>query len=163
MTANALRDRLLSLGWSPKYLSADGRSARLVGLKTGDPYFEPLPRFRRMLSAARLPLRQVVQPRMRLRFLGSLKHEVLGIGGGISSTIVKLFDRLAGSNYANEIAFFGYFDPFPNPPVSAFPFDSWLTIESVGPVAITCRDKEAVNWTMLVIALTHVAEIEVAT
>ena len=116
-----------------------------------------------MLASVRLPLRQVIQPGMRLRFLGSLKHEVLGIGGGVSSSIVKLFDRLAGSNYANEIAFFGYLDPFPNPPASAFPFDSWLTIETVGPVAITCRDQDAVNWTMLVIALTHVVEIEIAT
>lgn len=163
ITGQSLRDRLLSLGWSPKYLSSDGRSARLVGLASGNPYFEPLPRIRRMFTSARLPLCQVLQHGMRLRFLGSLRHEVHGIGGGISSTIVKLVDRLAGSNLADESVFFGYLDSFPNPPVSTFPFDSWLTIESVGPVMLTCRDENGAGWTMLAIALTHVTDIEVAT
>src|SRR5262245_40134222 len=125
-SVKSLQQHLISLGWSAQNLSADGRSARMVGLGRGDPYYEPFSRLRRLIDSSKLRVRNVLQSGTRLKFLGSLRHEVHGVGGGLVSRLVNFVDAKTGSSYANESIFLGYIQPVGSPPLDLFPFDTWL-------------------------------------
>src|SRR5438552_16178139 len=126
---------MIQHGCDAEYLSKNGRDKRIDGMRFGDPYYEPITKIRRLFVSRKLPLRMVVWPGLRLRFLGSLRHEILGVGGGIASTLVKAFDAATGSTCATESMFFGYVDRPSNPAATSFPFDTWLTMESFDPIA----------------------------
>jgi len=133
----------------------------MVGLALGDPYYEPISLLRRLFDSSKLHIRNVFQSGMRLKFIGSLQHEIHGVGGGLASNLVNSFDAATGSTYANESIFLGYIDRPGNPPLDSFPFDTWLTLRTLGPVFFLYEDEAGRLWQIINIALTHVCDIEV--
>ena len=76
MNEVSLREHLAELGWGFEYLNRDGSIAR-AGLFQGAPCFEPFDAHRRTLDGKRLPINQALPSGTRIKFLPSLKFDVL--------------------------------------------------------------------------------------
>lgn len=173
MTEISLREHLADIGWGIEYLSRGGDYAR-VGRHDGVPCFEPFGAFRRGLSGKRLPIHQALAPGTTIKFLPSLKFDVLPnpkMWYYISHPLVGLFGlvvfiatKLSGQNvsdFQNMPQLQGDVEMFANPPFSEFPFDRPLTVNGLDQNAVSLLCEDGVRWTLPTVSFTTVKQIAV--
>ena len=155
-----MKQHLASLGWDAKYLSWDGRSARL-GFVSGESCFVPFRRFRRWFSSKLLPVKQVIIPGMKIIFPRSLDHETFAVGGIFGIIFQFLFKLLSNQSPESTSVFNGFVTDVPNPPYSTFPFDQVVTVKEVQRLRALYEDQEGRTWSVGLIPLTYLTEVEV--
>lgn len=151
----SMKQHLASLGWAEKYLSWDGRSARL-SIASGEPCFVPFRRFHRWFTSRRLPVKNAIVPGMQIKFFRSLDHETLAVGG-----LLGTLARLTVTCPESTSVFHGYVADVPNPPYATFPFDQPLKVKEVQRFRVECEDQEGRTWSISLIPLTYLTEVEV--
>lgn len=127
MSEISLGEHLADLGWDFAYLSRGGDSAR-VGRVHGALCFEPFGVFQRTLGGKRLPIHQALPSGTQIKFLPSLKFDVLpnpslwdcithpldGMFTLVAFIVIKLSGRNV-SDYQNMPQLQGCVDLFANP------------------------------------------------
>ena len=169
----SLREHLAELGWGFEYLSRGGDIAR-VGRFQGAPCFEPFGTFRRILGRKRLPILQALPLGTTVKFLPSLKFDVLpnlSLWHCITHPLVGLFGlvavvatKLSGQNvsdFQNMPQLQGDVEMFPNPPFSEFPFDQPLTVRGFDAYGISLLTQDGVRWTLPAVSFATVKQITV--
>ena len=173
MSEISLREHLAQLGWSFDYLSRGGDIAR-VGRFQGAPCFEPFGVFRRTLGGKRLPIHQALPLGTTIKFLPSLKFDVLpnpSLGYCITHPLVGLLRlvaiigmKLSGQNvrdFQNMPQLQGDVEMFANPPFSEFPFDMPLTVKGIDAYAILLVGEDGVVWMLPAVSFATVKQITV--
>lgn len=156
----SLREHLAELGWGFEYLNRDGAIAR-AGLFQGAPCFEPFGAFRRTLGGKRLPINQALPLGTRIKFLPSLKFDVLpnpSLWHCITHPLAGLFVlvaliamKLSGqkvSDYQNMPQLQGDVELFTNPPFAEFPFDQPLTVNGIAGYGVVLVGEDGASWTL---------------
>ena len=99
----SLLQHLEDLGWGERFLDTNRKFARL-GLRSGCSCLEPYSRFQRLMTRESLPINKIIPVGTRVKFLKSLKHEMLPSGSFFSAYGVK---SITGKGYLgfSDIAF----------------------------------------------------------
>lgn len=173
MNEVSLREYLAELGWGFEYLGHGGDIAR-VGQIQGASCYEPFGMIRRTLSEKRLLIHQVLPPGTTIKFLSSLRFDVLQNPGlwdcmrhplvGILMLVGFIVTKLSGksvSDLQNMPQMQGYVETFPNPPYFEFPFDQPLTVKAINMYAISLSGENGVEWTLPTTSLATVKQITV--
>lgn len=173
MSEISLREHLADLGWDFAYLSRGGDIAR-VGRFQSAPCFEPFGVFRRNFGGKRLPIHQALPPGTRIKFLSSLKFDVLPNPSlwycithplvGMLGLVAFIGTKLSGQNvgdYQNMPQLQGDVEMFANPPFSEFPFDKPLTVQAVDGYAVLLVSEDGVRWAIPAVSFATVKQIAV--
>lgn len=166
----SLREHLADLGWGFKYLSSSGDISR-VGRFQGAACFVPFGAFRRSFGGKRLPFHQVLAPGTAIKFLSSLKFDVLPAPGllycithplsGLMGLVIFIGTKLSGEDLKNMPQLHGYVEEFGNPPFSDFPFDQPLIVKSIDAYAVSLADENGVWWTLPAVSFATINQITV--
>lgn len=169
----SLREHLAELGWGFECLSRGGDVAR-VGRFQGAPCFEPFSTVRRMIGGKRLPIHKALPPGTKVRFLPSLKFDVLpnpSLWYCITHPLVGLLwlvafigVKLSGhhvSDFQNMPQLQGDVKMFDNPPFSEFPFDQPLMVKGIDAHAVSLLGEDGVKWTLPAVSFATVKQITV--
>lgn len=154
-------------------LATMGDYAR-VGVFAAQACLEPVSIFRRVLSGERIPLDRILPRGTTVKFLSSLKFNVLPPSPGIlfcvthpihsvvwlvSLAMMKRSGEL--SDYKNMSSLEGNVSMFSNPPFSEFPFEKPLTILRVETHAVSLADENGVTWKLPAFSFATVNQITV--
>jgi len=167
----SLREHLAELGWSFENLNRTADIAR-VGRLDGAPCFEPFGAMRRAIGGKRLPIHQALPPGTTVKFLSSLKFDVLPNPSvwycithplvGLLGLLAWISTKLSGQNvsdFENMPQLRGDVEMFANPPFSAFPFDKPLTIKGIDAYAISLVSEDGVMWSLPPVSFATVKQI----
>lgn len=156
----SLRQHLEKLGWDDQFLNKTGRFAR-IGLKNGSPCLEPYSRLQRILTSRRLPIVQIIPPGTQVKFLKSLKHELLGSGPRFSlyRLLLSIVSFFSHQDLSKVSAFEGLIEEQSR--FDQFPFDEWLTVIMVSDFDASYTLHDGQVWTISHLALTEVTQIEI--
>jgi len=169
----SLREHLAELGWGFEYLSPGGDIAR-VGRFQGAACFEPFGIFRRTLGGKRLPIHQALSLETTIKFLPSLKfdvlpnpslwycitHPLLGLLALVAFTGTKLLGQNV-SDFQNMPQLQGDVEMFTNPPFSEFPFDQPLIVKGIDAYAVSLLGEDGLRWTLPAVSFATVKQITV--
>lgn len=157
----SMRQHLEALGWGERYLDDSGRFARL-GVKKWSSCLEPFSRLQRILTRKRLPITEIISPGVRVKFLRSLKHEIVGSGPifSIFGLFVRIMSFISGRDVTNQPMFMGLIEEQHD--FDQFPFDEWLTVASVRSFDTRYNAPDGRIWTVNHIALTNVTQVEIS-
>jgi hypothetical protein len=114
---------------------------------------------RRIFTNRRLPISAILSEGTQIRFLRSLKHEVLGGGPLRYRVLLSLFQRFSRLDLRNTPAFLGYIDEQYR--FEQFPFDEWLTVSKLRDFDAVYKSNDGQLWTVAHLALTNVTEVEI--
>ena len=155
-----MRQHLEALGWGEQYLDDSGRFAR-VGVKNWSSCLEPYNSLQRILSRKRLPIAEIISPGMRVKFLKSLKHEIVGSGPTFSifGLFIQIMKYISERDVINQPMFLGLIEEQHD--FDHFPFDEWLTVASVRSFDARYHGPDGRIWTVNHIALTNVTQVEI--
>ena len=159
----SLRQHLTELGWDERFLGNDGYYARL-GTRDAQTCFVPFGRLRRWLMRRALPIGEIIPPGTKIKFLSSLKHDVVGEQSFLSFSwiMVRVMSLLDGSDLRKMAMFEGFVDGRGNAKqFSQLPFDDNLTVASVRRYDATYQASDGTLWTIDHNALTTVTQIEI--
>lgn len=159
----SLRQHLTEHGWDERFLNNDRYYAR-IDIRNTETCFVPFGRLRRWLTRRSLPIDVIIPPGTQVKFLGSLKHDIVGEPSFLSFYwfLVRLMSLLHGSDLRNMVMFEGCLDYQGNTKhFSQFPFDDFLTVVSVRPFHATYQASDGTDWTIGHVALTTVSQIEI--
>lgn len=173
MNEVSLREHLTELGWGFEYLSSSGDIAR-VGRFRGAPCFEPFGALRRIISRKRLPIHQALPPGTMIKFLSSLKFDVVPNPSlwycvthplsGLIFLVVVIGTKLSGQNvsdFKNMPQLMGDVEMFSNPSFAEFPFDQPLTVSEIGAYGVSLLGESGVRWTLPAVSLATVKQITI--
>ena len=173
MSEVSLREHLAELGWGFEYLSRSGDFAR-VGRFQSAPCFEPFGALRRTLDGKRLPIHRALPPGTRIKFLSSLKFDVLPNPScwdcirhplaGLLFLLALMSAKLSGQNvsdFQNMPQLHGDVELFANPPFSEFPFDKPLTVQGIDAVAVLLVGENGVRWMLPASSFSTVKQVTV--
>lgn len=173
MSEVSLREHLADLGWGFENLNRDGAIAR-AGLFQGAPCFEPFGAFRRTLGGKRLPIIQALPPGTRIKFLPSLKFDVLPNPSlwycithplsGLLALVALIVMKLSGQNvseFQNMPQLEGDVGLFANPPFAEFPFDQPLTVNGIDRYGVVLVGEDGARWTLPGVSFATVKQITV--
>jgi len=161
--ATSLRQRLVELGWDDRFLGRDGYYARL-GTRNGRTCFVPFSRIWRWFTRRALPIEQIIAPGTKVKFLRSLKHDIVGEQSLLSPSgfMVRLMSILDGADLTKMVLLEGFVDGRGNTKAfSQFPFDDYLTVLSVARYDAVYEESDGTLWTIDHNALTTVTQIEI--
>lgn len=169
----SLREHLAELGWGFEYLSSSGDIAR-VGKFQGAACFEPFGALRRSFDGRRLPIHQALAPGTTIKFLSSLRFDVVPNPSlwrcvthpcvGLMALVAFISIKLSGQNvtdFQNMPQLQGDVEMFANPPFSEFPFDQPLTVKGVDAFAVSLVDENGVRWTLPAASFATIKQITV--
>ncbi len=173
MNEVSLREHLAELGWGFEYLNRDGSIAR-AGLFQGAPCFEPFDAHRRTLDGKRLPINQALPSGTRIKFLPSLKFDVLPNPSlwycithpllGLFGLVALIGTKLSGQNvsdFQNMPQLQGDVELFANPPFAEFPFDRPLTANGIDGYGVLLVGEDGTRWTLPGVSFATVKQITV--
>ena len=173
MTEVSLREHLAEVGWDFENLSPGGDIAR-VGRCQGASCFEPFGAVRRALSARRLPIHQALPIGTRIKFLSSLKFDVLPNPTlwhcithplhGLIWVVLVVVTKLSGqsvSDFDSMTQLEGDVALYTNPLYSEFPFDQPLTITNVGSYAVSLLTDDGKIWMLSASSFATVKQITI--
>ena len=169
----SLRQYLVSNGWDVGFLDKWGNNAR-IGVITDPAHcmerdrpifryktscFEPFQWSRRIFTDRRLPIAVVIPEGTEIRFLQSLKYELLGGGPLWYRLALMLFQRFSREDLTNMPAFRGFVEEKYR--FEQFPFDEWLTVIKLSDFEAVYKAADEQLWTVSHAALTNVTQIEI--
>lgn len=167
----SIREYLIQLGWSDRYLDRTCTTARLGVTKKYNEHegdwlpnrtscFEPFGRFHRLFVKKRIPVNKVLSEGTRIRFLCSLRHDLSGSGSSIFDVIVqKVLQRFTEEDLS-AIRMFEYLVE-PRGEFEQFPFDRWLTVGKVDDFYASYKDDCGRWWMIRHVALTYITQVEI--
>lgn len=155
----SLKQYLLKHGWDGTMLSRDGCLARL-NIIGGQPCFEPFKRGRRLFSSRKLPLKNVFQPGLRVKFLRSLSYETYDVPG-MFGWLTRVLAKGMSTDLRHSPVFPGYLDDDNNPAPDLFPFDAFLTLQGISKYRGHFTEDVGTRWSISLIPLTSVTQIEI--
>lgn len=157
----SLKQHIERLGWTEQFLDKTGMFAR-IGAKNWVACLEPFNRFQRILTNKKLPIAQIISPGTQVKFLKSLKHELIGSGSRFSLLrlcILTLSFFAPHRDWSKQCAFEGYIEEQWR--FASFPFDEWLTVVSVSGFHAVYTAPDGQGWTINHAVLTNVTQIEI--
>lgn len=169
----SLRQYLSELGWKSAYLGNHGAVAR-VGRSQGHACFEPFGFFQRRFTTERMKIAQAFPPGTRIKFLCSLKFDVISDPqfwhyvahplAGLMRFFLGIFMLFSGKStkdFENMCQLEGDVELYPNPRFSEFPFDQILTVQLVEALSITLLEENGQTWRLPHVDLATVNQITV--